>query len=577
MTSYTPPLEDIEFLLFDTFNVDDTWSNRSDGLDRELALSIVEQCGQLAQNAMAPLSESADAEGAKWEDGVVTAPSGFQAAFKEIQAGGWIGTAGNTDYGGQGLPRVLTTANEEMFWGANSNLWLYAALTTGASFCIDQHASKELKEVFLPPMYEGRWTGAMALTESHAGTDLGMLRTSAEPTADGAYKITGTKIFITSGEHDLAENIVHLVLARITDAPTGTRGISLFLVPKFLVGDSGELLERNQFFSGSIEHKMGIRGSATSVINYEGAIGYLVGEPNAGLRNMFTMMNFARLSVGVQGVGLSERAYQMASSYCKERLQGRAPTGPVNESQPADAIVEHPDVRRMLLIQRSLVEAGRAFSVFIAKYLDESLDSTDSESQKRASDYIELLTPIAKAFMTDRGLEIALLAQQCFGGHGYIVESGIEQVVRDIRISQIYEGTNGIQALDLIGRKVLADGGERLGRLIEDIRVVEVDKEFEPQLQSILDKWEYATTWLLNRASNDPTIATAVAVDYLDFCGYAIYAWLWARMSLCDTKNLGKKDLARFYFSHVLPRTLTHMAVIKSGGKGILEPSSDWF
>ena len=577
MPSYNPPTEDFNFLLFDVFNLEDSWQDRSDGLDRDLAHSIIEQCGMVARDVMEPLSASSDAEGAHWKDGDVFAPAGFQDAFKEVVSGGWLGTAGNPDYGGQGLPRVITTANEEMFWGANTNLWLYASLTVGATFCIEQHATNSLKELFLPPMYEGRWTGAMALTESHAGTDLGLLKTRAESVSEGCYKITGTKIFITSGEHDLAENIIHLVLARMTDAPSGTRGISLFLVPKYLVNDNGEITERNQFSSGSIEHKMGIRGSATSVINYDGAIGYLVGEPNAGLRSMFTMMNFARLSVGVQGLGLSERAYQMAVSYSKERLQGRSPTGPVNESAGADPIIEHPDVRKMLLRQKALVEAGRAFSIFVAKYLDDALGHSDPSTREKATKFVELLTPIAKAFMTDRGMEVALLAQQCFGGHGYIVETGIEQVVRDVRISQIYEGTNGIQAMDLIGRKVLADGGVVLKTLIEEMRQETIDESFKTDVDRAIDELIDVTDWLVTQVNENPSLPGAVATDYLNLSGYVIYAWLCARMSLCDSKGLGKKQLANFYFDQVLPMATNHLKAIRNGADSIMKPDSDWF
>ena len=577
MTPYTPPVEDIEFLLYDVFDVDDEWSDQDVPLDRDLALSILTECGRVARDVMAPLSSSGDQEGARWEDGQVYAPSGFRNAFDLLAAGGWLGTAGNPEYGGQGLPKALTSSLEEMFWGANSNLWLYAALTAGASYCIDDHASNELKSKFLPAMYEGRWTGAMALTESHAGTDLGMLRTSAKHVADNTYKLSGTKIFITSGEHDLAENIVHLVLARIEGAPQGTRGISLFLVPKFLLDDQGAVGARNGFASGSIEHKMGIRGSATSVINYDDAIGYLVGEPNAGLRCMFTMMNYARLSVGVQGLGLSERAYQMAVTYTKERLQGRAPSGPVNEEAAADAIIEHPDVRRMLLTQRALTEGSRAFSIFAAVHLDRAHRGHDPKAAELSARYVELLTPIAKAFITDRGMECTLLAQQCFGGHGYIAETGIEQVVRDARISQIYEGTNGIQALDLIGRKVLQDGGRTLGDLIADLRQAELDPVYADKTVAALDQWLELSVWIGEHSASDPNLPGAVAVDYLNVGGYALYAWLWARMSLLDRGDRGKKLLAQFYFDQLLPRLAYHASVIKNGSAAITTPSSDWF
>ena len=576
MTPYVPPIADFSFLLYDVFNFDEDWADGSGPVDRELANSVLNECGRVARDVMAPLSSSADQEGAKWHDGTVSAPAGFKEAFDVLSGGGWLGTAGNPEFGGQGMPKVLTTALEEMFWGANTNLWLYAALTSGATYCIDAHASDELKTQFLPAMYEGRWTGAMALTESHAGTDLGMMRTKAEHVEGGTYTISGTKIFITSGEHDLAENIVHLVLARIEGAPQGTRGISLFLVPKYLVNDNGVLGERNGFASGSIEHKMGIRGSATSVINYEGATGYLIGEPNAGLRCMFTMMNYARVSVGVQGLGLSERAYQMASSYAKERLQGRAPTGPVNEQGAADPIIEHPDVRRMLLTQRALTEGSRAFAVFTAGQLDR-IQHSDPEVSSTALRYVELLTPIVKAFISDRAMEATLLAQQCFGGHGYIVESEIEQVVRDVRISQIYEGTNGIQALDLLGRKILQDGGKTLAALVADLRQEELDQSFAKKVSEVLDLWLDVTEWVRSGSSSDPTLAGASAVDYLNLSGYAIYAWLWARMSLLDDGTRGKSDLARFYFDQLLPRSAYHAEVIKNGSGAVTAPHSDWF
>lgn len=576
MTPYIPPIADFSFLLYDVFNVDEQWADDSAPIDRELANSVLTECGRVARDVMAPLSSSADQEGAKWHNGEVRAPSGFKEAFNVLTQGGWLGTAGNPEFGGQGMPKVLTTAVEEMFWGANTNLWLYAALTSGATYCIDAHASEEVKARFLPAMYDGRWTGAMALTESHAGTDLGMLRTKAEPIEDRAYAITGTKIFITSGEHDLAENIVHLVLARIEGAPQGTRGISLFLVPKYLVNEQGELGERNGFSSGSIEHKMGIRGSATSVINYEGAKGYLIGEPNAGLRCMFTMMNYARVSVGVQGLGLSERAYQMASNYAKERLQGRAPTGPVNAQSEADPIIEHPDVRRMLLTQRALTEGSRAFTVFAAIQLDRT-QHPDSNVSHAALRYVELLTPIVKAFISDRAMEATLLAQQCFGGHGYIVESGIEQVVRDVRISQIYEGTNGIQALDLLGRKVLHDGGRTLGELVDDLRQIELDQRFSSKVSESLDLLLDVTEWLGSNSSSDPALVGASAVDYLNLSGYTLYAWLWARMSMLDDGTLGKSDLARFYFDQLLPRSEYHANVIRNGSDSVTAPNSDWF
>jgi alkylation response protein AidB-like acyl-CoA dehydrogenase len=376
------------------------------------------------------------------------------------------------------MPKLLGCLVEEMFWAANSSLYLYGTLTVGAAISIDAHGTEAQKALYLPKLYAGTWTGVMALTEAHAGSDLGIMRTKAEPRADGSYAITGTKIFITSGDHDLAENIVHLVLARLPDAPPGTRGISLFIVPKFLPDGAGHPGERNRFASGSIEHKMGINGSATCVMNYDGATGFLLGEPHQGLAAMFTMMNYERLSVGLQGLGAGELAYQQAARYAGERRQGRGPGGPVNREAEADLLVAHPDVRRMLLTLRALTEGGRAFAMLVGTQLDRGRYLEDAEAQALS----ELLTPIAKAFLTDRGFECAVLAQQVFGGHGFIREWGVEQIVRDTRIAQIYEGTNGIQAMDLVTRKVLRDGGHTLGRLLARMRATRVPEGYAAPL-----------------------------------------------------------------------------------------------
>ena len=576
MLNYTPPINDIEFVLYEVLNADSEWRKYDADLAPELASSILNECGKITQDLMAPLSQSADQEGARWVDGKVIAPSGFKEAVSEIGGGGWLSVTGNPIYGGQGLPKMLTAALDEMFWASNSNLWLYVALTSGASYCIDLHATEELKAKYLPLLYEGKATGAMALTESHAGTDLGMIRTRAEPTSDDRFKINGTKIFITSGEHELTENIIHLVLARIVDAPSGTRGISLFLVPKYLEDASNGSI-RNGFSSGSIEHKMGIRGSATSVINYEDAIGYLVGEPNRGLNCMFAMMNYARLSVGSQGLGLADRAYQAAASYAKERLQGRSSSGPKNEGGVADPIIVHPDVRRMLLTQRAYTEGSRAFAMFVARCIDRSVNTQESSDRERQQRYVELLTPIAKAFITDRAMESVLLAQQCFGGHGYIQETGMEQIVRDTRISQIYEGTNGIQAIDLVGRKVLQDNGQTVQQLIEELSHTEVDPAFADELATAYETWRETTAWICDQARDDPELASAIATEYMNLSGHVLYAYLWARMSLCDTGDLGKSLLAEFYYAKLLPQIGAHNASIMKGSKPLMEPASDWF
>lgn len=575
MLSYSPPLADMEFVLFDLFAADGEWARMPSlkETDKELALAVLAEAGKVASEVMAPLYQASDAEGAHWRDGTVSAPAGFKEAFAALAEGGWFGVAGNADHGGQGLPKMLTVPLEEMLWSANVNLYLYGALTVGAAVCIDSHGDEGMKRTYLPKLYGGEWTGAMALTESHAGTDLGMIRTRAEPAAGGTYEITGTKIFITSGDHDVADNIVHLVLAKLPGAPAGSRGISLFLVPKYLPDGT-----RNGFASGSIEHKMGIRGSATSVINYDAATGYLLGTANGGLANMFTMMNHARLSVGIQGLGLGELAYQNAVAYARERLQGRAASGPKNSDAPADSILVHPDVRRMLLTQRAFTEGGRAFAAFVGLMLDRAKYGKDATDRESAQALVDLLTPVVKAFLTDRGTEGALMAQQVFGGHGYIVEHGIEQIVRDARIAQIYEGTNGVQALDFTARKVLRDGGRALGRLLGGMAEDPVPEEFSAALSETLSAIESATAHLLAGAASDPDLPGAVSVDFLELTGLGIYAWLWARMVHADGDSARDKAVvARFFFAKLLPKTRTLLASIEAGAESVMALPEDSF
>jgi alkylation response protein AidB-like acyl-CoA dehydrogenase len=434
----------------------------------------------------------------------------------------------------------------------------------------------------LPKLYSGQWTGAMALTEAHAGTDLGLLRTRAEPLANGTYAISGTKIFITSGEHDLAENIVHLVLAKLPQAPSGTRGISLFLVPKYLPAADGALGARNTFASGSIEHKMGIRGSATSVMNYEGAVGYLIGDPNDGLAAMFTMMNYERLSVGIQGLGTAEAAYQLAARYATERLQGRSPVDVGKNARAADPLLVHPDVRRMLLTQRAFNEGGRAFAAFVGRELDVAKYSDDDATRARAARFVGLLTPVAKAFLTDRGLECCVAAQQVFGGHGYIVETGVEQLVRDVRISQIYEGTNGVQALDLISRKVLRDGGATARELIDMLRggLQRMDEGYRATVASELDRLARVTASISARATRDPALAGAVSTDYLDLFALTVYAWLWGRMVAAapqDAFGTAKRATASFFFARILPRSSALEASISAPSDAVMRASDASF
>ncbi len=565
MLEYHPPQRDLEFLLFELFDVQRVWRDAPESaeafaeafaeLSDDLVRAVLAEGGKLASEVLAPVNPVGDAEGCRFDGGRVTTPRGFKEAFAELAGGGWLGLSGNPEYGGQGMPKVLGCLLEEMFWAANPSLYLYGTLTVGAAICIDTHGSEAQKALYLPKLYAGTWSAAMALTEAHAGSDLGIMRTRAVPQADGSYRITGNKIFITSGEHDLAENIVHLVLAKLPDAPAGSRGISLFIVPKFLPDDEGEPGRRNDFAAGAIERKMGIHGSATCVMNYDGATGYLVGEENQGLAAMFTMMNYERLSVGLQGLGAGAMAYQAAARYAAERLQGRAPTGPVNPDGPADPLLVHPDVRRMLLTIRALTEGGRAFAMFVGLQLDLGKHFGDAEAQA----FSELLTPVAKAFFTDRGFECAVLAQQVFGGHGYVAEWGVEQLVRDTRIAQIYEGTNGIQAMDLVGRKVLRDGGATLNRLLARLRQAPLPERYRQPAEVALCRLERATASLLERARNDADLPGAVAADYLDLMGYTLYAWLWARMAgaaPADEFGEAKRRTAEFYYARLLPRTL---------------------
>ena len=575
---YQAPERDAQFLLFDVFRVQETWSEIPAFADfsEDLIQAVVSEGARVSREVIAPTNQVGDAEGCTWADGVVTTPSVFKHAYAEMAAGGWLGLSGNPAYGGQGMPKMLGCLVEEMIWAANSSLYLYGTLTVGASLCIDAHGSEEQKATYLPKMYTGEWSGAMALTESHAGTDLGIMRTKAEPNADGSYAITGTKIFITGGEHDLVDNIVHLVLAKLPDAPGGTKGISLFIVPKFLVNQDGSLGQRNTFASGSIEHKMGIRGSATSVMNYDGATGYLLGEANQGLAAMFTMMNYERLSVGLQGLGAGELAYQQAAAYARDRVQGRAPGGAKSPDQAADSLLVHADVRRMLMTQRAFNEAGRAFSLFVGMQLDLAKYAGDPEAQKLS----ELLTPVAKAFLSDRGFDGAVMAQQVFGGHGYVAEWGVEQIVRDTRIAQIYEGTNGVQALDLIGRKVLRDGGQTLRKFIDSMASCDVAEQHRSELQDALDRLVRVTASVVERASNDPDLPGAVSTDYLDLVGLTVYAWLWARMAhLAPDDEFGraKQLTAEFFYARLLPQTQGLERSITSDNHSLMAFADDAF
>jgi alkylation response protein AidB-like acyl-CoA dehydrogenase len=578
MLEYKAPERDIEFLLFDLFKVQERWAEvpALAEVSEELARAVISEAGRVAGEVLAPINQSGDDAGCTWEDGVVSTPPGFKAAFAEMAGGGWLGLAGNPEYEGQGMPKVLGCVIEEMFWAANTSLYLYGTLTAGCCICIDSHGTEEQKRTYLPKLYSGQWSGAMDLTEPHAGSDLGIIRTRAVPHADGSYRISGTKIFITSGEHDLAENIVHLVLAKLPDAPAGSKGISLFIVPKYLPDGDDGIGGRNGVASGSIEHKMGIRGSATNVMNFDEAVGYMVGEPNQGLACMFTMMNYERLSVGLQGLGAGELAYQQAASYARDRLQGRSSTGPKNPDGPADSLLVHADVRRMLLTVRSLTEAGRAFALFTGMQLDLAKHNGDEQAHRIS----ELLTPIAKAFLTDRGFDAAVIAQQVFGGHGFIKEWGAEQIVRDARIGQIYEGTNGIQASDLIGRKVLRDGGATLNALLDGFEIASVNEVYRSDLEDAFTRVRNALEHVKANANEDPDLPGAVATDFLDLVGYSLYAWFWAQMGTAageDEFGRGKRECAAFYFARILPRILGLEASILSSSACVMGMAEDAF
>ncbi|WKC38436.1 acyl-CoA dehydrogenase C-terminal domain-containing protein [Ectopseudomonas chengduensis] len=584
MADYKAPLRDMRFVLNEVFEVSKLWAELpalAEVVDADTASAILEEAGKVTAGSIAPLNRSGDEEGCSWNNGAVKTPAGFPEAYQTYAEGGWVGVGGSPEFGGMGMPKVIGAQVEEMVNSANLSFGLYPMLTAGACLSILNHASEELKAQYLPNMYAGVWAGSMCLTEPHAGTDLGIIRTKAEPQADGSYKISGTKIFITGGEHDLTENIIHLVLAKLPDAPAGPKGISLFIVPKVMVNADGSLGEKNALGCGSIEHKMGIKASATCVMNFDGATGYLVGEVNKGLNAMFTMMNYERLGVGIQGLALGERSYQSAIEYARERIQSRAPTGPVAKDKAADPIIVHPDVRRMLLTMKALNEGGRAFSSYVAMQLDTAKYSEDKDTAKRADELVALLTPVAKAFLTDMALETTVHGQQIFGGHGFIREWGQEQLVRDCRITQIYEGTNGIQSLDLMGRKIVGSGGSFYKHLADEIKafVASADAnldEFTKPLAAAVQNLDELTAWVLDRAKGNPNEIGAASVEYLHVFGYTAYAYMWALMARAALGKEGQDEFyasklgtARFYFARLLPRIHSLSASVKAGSESL--------
>jgi alkylation response protein AidB-like acyl-CoA dehydrogenase len=594
MTDYKAPLGDIRFVLDDLLDTPRLFARLGfDQATPDVVDAVLEEGARFAESVLAPLNAVGDREGCRFDKdtGAVATPTGFARAYAQYVEAGWPGLNAPVEFGGQGLPHALGLPIKEMIDAANLSWGNFPLLSHGATEALLHHGDDWQKQVFLRPLVEGRWTGTMCLTEPHCGTDLGLLRTRATPNGDGSHAIDGTKIFITAGEHDLTGNIIHLVLARLPDAPAGSRGISMFVVPKFRVGRDGNMGERNGVRAGAIEHKMGIHGSATCVLNFDQAQGWLVGAPHRGLQAMFVMMNTARLAVGLQGLGLSDRAQQNALRYSRERLQGRAPAGPAYPDRPADPILVHPDVRRMLLTCSALVEGGRMLACHAGTLVDIAAHAPDAGERADAEALLGFLTPIVKACLTEWGVECTYHALQCFGGHGYIVEHGMEQLARDARITTLYEGTTGIQALDLTGRKLLQQEGAGLRLflgMIEDFcRRHDGDPALAEFIAPLRDKayeWQRLSQAIGVRAAADPAEIGAAAYDYLFYCGYVALAYWWARgvaavegPGRAEAFRTGKRATARFYFQRILPRTLAHAAAIDSGAASLMSPHADGF
>ena len=591
MPTYKAPVDDIRFVLDELLDVGQLAALPGyEDASPDILLSVLEEGGKLCEEVLAPINQTGDAEGCRLENGVVRTPAGFKEAYEAFRTGGWPAMIAEPEYGGQGLPRLTRFVLDEMLCSANLSFSMYPELAHGATALLERWADEELKRRFLPKLVDGTWGGTMCLTEPHAGTDLGIIRTKAVPAGDGAYHVTGTKIFISAGDHDLTENIVHLVLAKLPDAPPGTKGISLFLVPKFLPTEEGAVGTANGVSVGSIEHKMGIKGNSTCVLNFDGAKGWLVGEPHKGLRVMFTMMNGARLGVGMQGLGLAEVAYQNAVAYAKERVQGRALTGPANPQGEADPIVVHPDVRRMLMTMKAYIEGMRALAYWVGLLIDVEDRHPDAAQREEAADLVALMTPVIKAFLTDVGFEVTNLALQCYGGHGYIREFGMEQFVRDARIAQIYEGTNGVQAMDLLGRKV-PEGDGRLVKRWFALAQADVERALvggddvlralAGSLATAMQALHATTTDVMGRARQNPNEIGAAAVDYLRLFGLVATGWMWLRMAETARRQLAagegdapfleaKVTTARFYAERLLPQARSLQATIAAGAETMM-------
>jgi alkylation response protein AidB-like acyl-CoA dehydrogenase len=592
MTIYTPPLRDMQFVMHELLNVTadlQTMPMHAD-MDADTINAVLEEGGKFATNVLLPINISGDTESCKLDTTTheVKTPSGFKEAYAQYIEGGWAALACDPEFGGQGLPLVVNQCFYEMMNSANQAWTMYPGLTHGAYAALHTHGTPEQKATYLHKMTSGEWTGTMCLTEPHCGTDLGLMRSKAEPQADGTYKITGTKIFISAGEHDLTENIIHLVLARLPDAPPGIKGVSLFIVPKFLVNADGSRGTRNSVFASRLEHKMGIRSNATAQIELEGAIGSMVGQPNKGMQGMFVMMNAARLGVGNQSLGLTEVAFQNALAYAKERIQMRSLTGPKAKDKPADPIIVHPDVRKMLLTAKAYAEGGRALLCFSAMLLEKEHNHPDEKMRKESGELLAMLTPIVKAFVTDNGHISTNACMQVFGGHGFIKESGMEQFVRDNRINMIYEGTNTIQSLDLLGRKILGNNGATLkkfgkliGALVAEEGVNEKMAEFITPIAILGEQMTKFTTEIGFKGFQNPDEVGAAAVDYLRVAGHMVFGYFWARMAQVALKQIAAGDTdpfyvaklqtARFYFARLFPETATAMRTARAGAKALMD------
>lgn len=598
MPLYKAPLRDMQFVLHEMLQTEQNYQGLSkyqESVNRELIDQYLEAAADFCENELAPINQNGDQEGCHLNQGVVTTPKGFKEAYQKYAELGFTSLTADPEYGGQGLPTLLRIAISEMLCGSNWAWAMYPGLSHGAMRTIEHHGTEQQKQKFLTKLISGAWTGTMCLTESHAGSDLGLIRTKAEPNPDGSYSITGEKIFISAGEHDLSENIIHIVLARLPQEPAGTKGISLFIVPKFNVDDEGNLEDRNKVVCSAIEHKMGIHGNATCVLNFDGAKGYLIGPENRGLNCMFTFMNTARIGTAVQGLAASEISFQGALSYAKERLAMRSLSGPKYPDKNADPIIVHPAVRSMLMTQKAFSEGGRALAYFLAQHVDIVESSNDQEQQKHSDELLAFLTPIAKAFLTESGNESAKHGVQVFGGHGFIVEHGMEQIVRDARISTLYEGTTEIQSLDLLARKVLKSEGKLLKNMTDLIdqfisqhQSNEVLKSYLEKLAELKQQWLSLTKSIAEKAKHNPEEIGAASVDYLYFSSYVVFAYLWARMAQVAHEKLesgtqeedfykAKLTTAKFFYQKLLHRTQSHAASIESGAESVMELDQDAF